>query len=71
VEIGEAEMTNERVYKMKFSVVYPLLIAKAERKGRTKTLVDTAATECVKMEAVLRVVSVENEPNPAKINWRC
>lgn len=34
-------MTNERVYKMAFSKVYPLLIQKAERKGRTKSEVDT------------------------------
>jgi hypothetical protein len=30
-----------------------------------------AAEECVKMEAALRAIAVENEPNPAKINWRC
>ena len=34
-------MSNERVYKMKFSAVYPLYIQKAERKGRTKAEVDT------------------------------
>ncbi|WFR58886.1 DUF2200 domain-containing protein [Anaerocolumna sp. AGMB13025] len=34
-------MTNERVYKMAFSTVYPLLVQKAERKGRTKAEVDT------------------------------
>jgi len=34
-------------------------------------LVDAAADECAKMEAALRAVSVENEPNPAKINWNC
>ncbi|MEN6314780.1 MAG: DUF2200 domain-containing protein [Clostridiaceae bacterium] len=33
-------MTNERVYKMAFSSVYPLLVQKAERKGRTKFEVD-------------------------------
>ncbi len=33
-------MTNERVYKMAFSSVYPLLVAKAERKGRTRSEVD-------------------------------
>lgn len=33
-------MTNERVYKMPFSKVYPLLVQKAERKGRTKSEVD-------------------------------
>jgi hypothetical protein len=30
-----------------------------------------AAIECSKMEAALRAVAVENEPNPAKINWNC
>ena len=34
-------MNSERVYKMKFSAVYPLLVQKAERKGRTKSDVDT------------------------------
>jgi hypothetical protein len=34
-------MTNERVYKIAFSSVYPLYVQKAERKGRTKTEVDT------------------------------
>lgn len=29
-------MENEKVYAMLFSKVYPMLIAKAERKGRTK-----------------------------------
>lgn len=33
-------MTNERVYKMVFSKIYPLLVQKAERKGRTKSEVD-------------------------------
>ena len=33
-------MTNERVYKMAFLRVYPLLVQKAERKGRTKSEVD-------------------------------
>ncbi|MBI1323441.1 DUF2200 family protein [bacterium] len=31
---------NERVYRMKFSGVYPLYVKKAERKGRTKAEVD-------------------------------
>ena len=34
-------------------------------------LVSAAADECAKMEAALRVVAVEDEPNPAKINWNC
>lgn len=28
-------MSNEKVYAMSFSKVYPLLVAKAEKKGRT------------------------------------
>jgi hypothetical protein len=34
------EKTNSRVYKMAFASVYPLYIAKAEKKGRTKKEVD-------------------------------
>ncbi len=30
-----------------------------------------AAEECAKMEAALRSVAVEDEPNPAKIQWNC
>ena len=34
-------MNNERVYKMPFSDVYPMLVQKAQRKGRTQDEVDT------------------------------
>jgi hypothetical protein len=34
-------MDNTRVFKMTFASVYPLYIQKAEKKGRTKTEVDT------------------------------
>jgi hypothetical protein len=37
---GGAALNNERVYRMKFSTVYPLYIQKAERKGRTREEVD-------------------------------
>lgn len=30
-----------------------------------------AAVECGRMLEALRAVAVENEPNPAKINWKC
>lgn len=33
-------MDNHKVYDMKFEKVYPLLVQKAERKGRTKDEVD-------------------------------
>jgi hypothetical protein len=32
--------TNQKIYNMPFSKVYPMLVAKAERKGRTKAEVD-------------------------------
>jgi len=34
-------------------------------------LLEVAAEECGNMEAALQAVSVDNEPNPAKINWKC
>lgn len=34
-------MENEKVYQMDFAKVYPLLVQKAERKGRTKEEVNT------------------------------
>jgi hypothetical protein len=33
-------MTTHRIYQMSFASVYPLYIAKAERKGRTRAEVD-------------------------------
>jgi hypothetical protein len=33
-------MTNERIYAMSVASVYPLYVAKAEKKGRTKAEVD-------------------------------
>lgn len=33
-------MTKHRIYTMSFASVYPLLVAKAEKKGRTKSEVD-------------------------------
>lgn len=33
-------MSNEKIYGMLFSKLYPMLIAKAERKGRTREEVD-------------------------------
>jgi len=35
------------------------------------SLVEVAEAECKVMEAALREVAVDNEPNPAKINWKC
>lgn len=33
-------MANEKIYHMPFAKLYPMLIAKAEKKGRTKAEVD-------------------------------
>lgn len=33
-------MTNEKIYGMPFAKLYPMLIAKAEKKGRTRAEVD-------------------------------
>ncbi len=34
-------MNNDKIYKMNFSKIYPLLVNKATKKGRTKQEVDT------------------------------
>ena len=36
IEITEAAVHNEKIAKMTFASVYPLYLAKVERKGRTK-----------------------------------
>lgn len=38
--------------------------------GRNELLL-AAENECRQMEEALRSISVENEPNPAKIKWKC
>ena len=37
-------MNNERIFQISFSKVYPLLVQKAEKKGRTKEEVDAIIT---------------------------
>jgi hypothetical protein len=49
------------------AIAYDKLGVDAQRDA----LIVVAAEECKKMEAALKAVAVENEPNPAKINWRC
>ena len=36
-----------------------------------EALLSAAAKACGEMESALRAMAVENEPNPAKLNWRC
>ncbi len=38
--LGESAMSKHRIYTMSFASVYPLLVLKAEKKGRTKSEVD-------------------------------
>lgn len=38
---AEKELMEYKIYGMSFAKVYPMLIAKAERKGRTRAEVDT------------------------------
>lgn len=40
VQVGEAVVKKHRIYTTSFASVYPLYVAKAERKGRTKAEVD-------------------------------
>lgn len=35
-----------------------------------EVVLESAASECARMESALRDTAVINEPNPAKINWR-
>lgn len=37
---GSTIMTNEKIYSMSFAKLYPMLIAKAEKKGHTRAEVD-------------------------------
>ena len=75
-------MTNERVYKMAFSRVYPLLVQKAMRKGRTKSEVDvvicwlTGYDDSGLQEQIMKNIDYETffsqaphiNPNAAKIS---
>jgi hypothetical protein len=39
---------NHRIFTTSFASVYPLYVAKAERKGRTRAEVDTVSPKCVR-----------------------
>ena len=64
-------MNNERIYKMSFLKLYPLYIAKAEKKGRTKKEVDeiiywlTGYDESTFIKQMNRDVNVETFFNEA------
>jgi hypothetical protein len=56
-------MKNERIYKMTFSKVYPLLVQKAEKKGRTKEEVDTVVYWLTGYDERGLQVQIEKEVN--------
>jgi len=64
-------MNNEKIYKMSFLKLYPLYIAKAEKKGRTKKEVDeiiywlTGYDESTFVKQIDREVNVETFFNEA------
>lgn len=64
-------MNNEKIYKMSFLKLYPLYIAKAEKKGRTKKEVDeiiywlTGYDESTLIKQMDRDVNVETFFNEA------
>ena len=43
-------MSSDKIYKMKFSKIYPLLVNKAVKKGRTKQEVDTIIHRLLKVD---------------------
>ena len=56
-------MKIERIYKMTFSSVYPLLVQKAEKKGRTKEEVDTVVYWLTGYDERGLQVQIEKEVN--------
>lgn len=72
-------MTKHRIYSMSFANVYPALVAKAERKGRTKAEVDEIIrwltghdqrgldTHLEKQTDVETFFAEAPEPNPARM----
>ena len=56
-------MKIERIYKMTFSSVYPLLVQKAEKKGRTKEEVDTVVYWLTGYDQRGLQVQIEKEVN--------
>ena len=52
-------MKNQKIYSMSFAKVYPLYIAKAEKKGRTKEEINEENK--IKKETVSAEVNTESE----------
>ncbi|MCL2457234.1 MAG: DUF2200 domain-containing protein [Defluviitaleaceae bacterium] len=54
-------MKNERVFKMTFASVYPLYVQKAERKGRTKSEVDSVVFWLTGYDEAGLAMQIKNE----------
>ena len=57
-------MPRQSVFDMKVSKVYPLLVAKAETKGRTKAEVDEVTASCGARSGRSRIMSGRSERFP-------
>ena len=47
------------------------LIESQSKRFPDDAVAQAASLECSRMETALRSVSVKNEPDPAKIDWKC
>lgn len=71
--IGQAASTFHVVTHSTGIALYGALAVAYDRLGINAPWAELeafAAEECGRMEAALRAVAVENEPNPAKFTWR-
>lgn len=72
--IGQSASTIHSAQHCIGLAFYGALAVAYDRLGTTAPwgqIEQCAAEECGRMEAALRSIAVENEPNPAKIDWKC
>jgi hypothetical protein len=72
--IGQAAATIHAATHSLGLALYGALAVAYDRLGPDAdwdSLSKVAANECVKMHAALQDIAVENEPKPAKVNWKC
>ena len=60
----------EKVYAMPFSKVYPLYLAKAEKKGRSKEEVDQIIFWLTGYEEAIRKVQEEHDSENEKVSYQ-
>ena len=59
-------MNNDRVFRMKFSAVYPLYVQKVERKGRTREELDAVLGWLVQLSPAQLQKAIAGEPTLAE-----